>query len=58
MGEEGRPGFADAKAKRRVDSEITGVVSTLVARRDLVVPLADHLTQGVPGMDGDLRSSG
>ncbi len=42
----------DGKAKRRVDSEMVGVVAILVARRDLINALPDHLDQGVRGMNG------
>ncbi len=43
---------ADGKAKRRIDPEMIGVVAVLVARRDLINALPDHLNQGVSGMNG------
>jgi hypothetical protein len=44
--------FAEGKAKRRSDSEIIGVVAILVARRDLINALPDHLDQGMSGVYG------
>ena len=35
--------LADGKAKRRIDSEMIGVVAILVARRDLINALPVHL---------------
>jgi hypothetical protein len=44
--------LADGKAKRWIDSEMVGVVTILVARRDLINTLPDHLDQGVFGVYG------
>ena len=44
--------LADGKAKRRIDSKMIGVVAILVARRDLINTLPDHLDKGVRGMNG------
>jgi hypothetical protein len=44
--------LADGKAKRRIDSEIISVVAVLVARRDLINTLANHLDQRMSGVYG------
>jgi hypothetical protein len=44
--------LADGKAKRRIDPKMVGIVAILVARRDLINALPDHLDKGVRGMNG------
>ena len=39
-------------AKGRIDSEMISVVAVLVARRDLINTLANHLDQQMPSVNG------